>query len=68
MCVGSLTAGTWSSSQWRRDDEFETDRVIHALELASASLYGNFVEILEVARQAGFELGGFFKRLHVATS
>jgi hypothetical protein len=25
-------------------------RVIHALELASASLYGNFVEIFEVAR------------------
>ena len=29
------------------------------LELASASLYGNFVEILEVARQAGLELGEF---------
>jgi hypothetical protein len=28
-------------------------RVIHALELASASLYGNFVEILEVARRTG---------------
>jgi predicted nucleotidyltransferase len=26
MCVGSPTAGTWSSSQWRPDDEFETDR------------------------------------------
>jgi hypothetical protein len=26
MCVGSPTAGTWSSSQWRRDNEFETDR------------------------------------------
>jgi hypothetical protein len=25
MCVGSPTAGTWSSSQWRPDDEFETD-------------------------------------------
>jgi hypothetical protein len=28
-------------------------RVIHALELASASLYGNFVEIVEVARRTG---------------
>ena len=27
MCVGSPTAGTWSSSQWRPDDEFETDNL-----------------------------------------
>ena len=26
MSVGSPTAGTWSSSQWRLDNEFETDR------------------------------------------
>ena len=26
MSVGSPTAGTWSSSQWRPDNEFETDR------------------------------------------
>ena len=26
MSVGSPTAGTWSSSQWRSDNEFETDR------------------------------------------
>ncbi len=26
MCVGSPTAGTWSSFQWRPDNEFETDR------------------------------------------
>lgn len=26
MCVGSPIAGTWSSSQWRLDNEFETDR------------------------------------------
>ena len=25
MCAGSPTAATWSSSQWRPDDEFETD-------------------------------------------
>ena len=25
MCVGFPTAGTWSSSPWRPDDEFETD-------------------------------------------
>ena len=25
MCVGSPIAGTWSSSQWRLDNEFETD-------------------------------------------
>ena len=29
MSVGSPTAGTWSSSQWRPDNEFETDR-LHA--------------------------------------
>ena len=23
MCVGPLTAGVWSSSQWRPNDEFE---------------------------------------------
>ena len=27
MSVRSPTAGTWSSSQWRPDNEFETDRV-----------------------------------------
>ena len=27
MSVGSPTAGTWSSSQWRPDNEFETDRI-----------------------------------------
>ena len=27
MSVGSPTAGTWSSSQWRPDNEFETDRL-----------------------------------------
>ena len=26
MCVGFPTAGTWSSFQWRPDNEFETDR------------------------------------------
>ena len=26
MSVRSPTAGTWSSSQWRPDNEFETDR------------------------------------------
>jgi hypothetical protein len=26
MCAGSPTAGTWSSSRWRPDNEFETDR------------------------------------------
>ena len=28
MSVGSPTAGTWSSSQWRPDNEFETDRPV----------------------------------------
>ena len=27
MSVGSPTDGTWSSSEWRPDNEFETDRV-----------------------------------------
>ena len=31
MSVGSPTAGTWFSSQWRPDNEFETDRFLHAL-------------------------------------
>ena len=26
MSVGSPTAGTWSSSPWRPDNEFETDK------------------------------------------
>ena len=30
MSVGSPTAGTWSSSQWRPDNEFETDRFSEA--------------------------------------
>ena len=28
MSVGSPTAGTWSSSQWRPDNEFETDTMV----------------------------------------
>ena len=36
MCVGSPTAGTWSSSRWRPDNEFETHRmdvwVLHAFQ------------------------------------
>jgi hypothetical protein len=32
MCAGSPTVGTWSSSQWRPDDEFETD-TLNALEV-----------------------------------
>ena len=28
MSVRSPTAGPWSSSQWRPDNEFETDRLI----------------------------------------
>ncbi len=28
MSVGSPTAGTWSSSQWRPDNEFETDSLV----------------------------------------
>ena len=31
MSVRSPTAGPWSSSQWRPDHEFETDRFLHAL-------------------------------------
>ena len=27
MSVRSPTAGTWSSSQWRPDNEFETDTI-----------------------------------------
>ena len=30
MSVGSPTAGTWSSSQWRADNEFETDKTQNA--------------------------------------
>ena len=32
MCVGSPTAGAWSSFQRRPDDEFETDRSWRTLE------------------------------------
>ena len=28
MCVGSPTAGAWSSFQRRPDDEFETDSIV----------------------------------------
>ena len=31
MCVGSPTAGAWSSFQRRPDDEFETDTVLRLL-------------------------------------
>ena len=27
MCVGSPTAETWSSSQWRLDNKFETQLI-----------------------------------------
>ena len=38
MCVGSPTAGAWSSFQRRPDDEFETDspwRTLEAVEFAT---------------------------------
>ena len=38
MCVGSPTAGAWSSFQRRPDDEFETDRLLSATWLDSYSL------------------------------
>ena len=31
MSVGSPTAGIWSSSQWRPDNEFETDRGVEVV-------------------------------------
>ncbi len=33
MSVGSPTAGTWSSSQWRPDNEFETDKHLAGFDL-----------------------------------
>ncbi len=38
MCVGFPTAGTWSSSPWRPDDEFETDTFASWLIMKGASL------------------------------
>ena len=41
MSVGSPTAGTWSSSQWRPDNEFETDSgtgLSYGLQLACRGL------------------------------
>jgi hypothetical protein len=32
ICVGSSITGTWSRSQWRPDNEFETDRQTAAAE------------------------------------
>ena len=40
MCVGSPTAGTWSSSQWRPDNEFETDRITKAVKLVTGGRIG----------------------------
>ena len=34
MSVGSPTAGTWSSSQWRPDNEFEADRTKYDVTIA----------------------------------
>jgi hypothetical protein len=38
MCVGSPIAGTWFSSQWRPDDEFETDSLDHVIVLNQTDL------------------------------
>ena len=38
MSVRSPTAGTWSSSQWRPDNEFETDKAL--VKLAGAFRVG----------------------------
>ena len=48
MCVGSPTAGTWSSSQWRPDNEFETDRASHRGQCGNAYVRGE-----ELVRQFG---------------
>ena len=38
MCVGSPTAGTWSSSRWRPDNEFETHRLLDLLVQVSTDM------------------------------
>ena len=38
MSVGSPTAGTWFSSQWRPDNEFETDTRNTVIDIARVEL------------------------------
>ena len=50
MCVGSPTAGAWSSFQRRPDDEFETDRWNRTLK--EQAIHGRIFQNLEAVRAA----------------
>ena len=55
MCVGSPTAGAWSSFQRRPDDEFETDRCGRrtvACPLTWASVPDDYAEQIRALRRA----------------
>ena len=54
MCVGSPTAGAWSSFQRRPDDEFETDRYRALLTWAEA--YGG-IEAVGIEGTGGYGVG-----------
>ncbi len=54
MCIGSPTAGAWSSFQRRPDDEFETDRYRALLTWAEA--YGG-IEAVGIEGTGGYGVG-----------
>ena len=61
MSVRSPTAGTWSSSQWRPDNEFETDRCAATVQHRSGGHRGLMTARLALPETAAREL----KRLPV---
>ena len=64
MCVGSPTAGAWSSFQRRPDDEFETDRAQLVVFSDQTILVGNlkFVEKTDEQLLAAAEMQGHQQR------
>ena len=63
MCVGSPTAGAWSSFQRRPDDEFETDTARTSL-IEALELFFESADPTEVARRLHTEV--FVTRVEVA--
>ena len=57
MSVGSPTAGTWSSSLWRPDNEFETDSRRRLMDEWAAYLNGQPQSDTHTVSDAGLRRG-----------
>ena len=67
MSVGSPTAGTWSSSQWWPDNEFETDRLYATTPLVGVDVHRGPVNGADLCRMFNAAIHGQGTRRHLST-